>query len=101
MLGRLIQNNPFCLSRVDNLFFEIISSKKVFNLIILEYFEYIKKRIQYDSIYRLLSPLLNIFFAIPNSKKIKLEIHDCMKNKEIFKLEKIFLEFAKDQKILV
>ena len=101
MLGRLIQNNPFCLSEVDNLFFEIISNKKFFNLIILEYFEYIKNRIQNDSIYRLLSPLLNIFFAIPNSKKIKLEIHDCMKNKEIFKLEKIFLEFAENQNVII
>ena len=99
MLGRFIQANPFCLLKVDNLFFESDSDKKIFNRIIIEYFNYIKKRIHYDSIYRLLSPLLNIFFNVPNSKKIKLEIHDCMKNKEIIKLEELFLRFSNNQEV--
>ena len=47
-----------------------------------------------DSIYRLLSPLLYIFFAVPNGKKFKAEIHQKMKNCEIDKLESVFLQFV-------
>ena len=94
MLGRLIQNNPFILNQVDKLFY---GHKKQINInekIILEYFNYIKPKINHDSIFRLLSPLLQIFFAVPNSKQFKAEIHDKIKNHEIEKLETLFLNFV-------
>ena len=75
-----------------------INTNEIGNIII-EYFDYIKKRIDHDSIFRLLSPLLHIFFATPNSKKIKSEINSNMKNYEIDKLESIFLEFIEKQKV--
>ena len=38
MLGRLIQNNPFCLGKVDKLFFNFKCEKKPNKKIILDYF---------------------------------------------------------------
>ena len=97
MLGRLIQNNPFCLRKIDSIFYG--SSNNMFNEnTIHEYFEFIKPNIGKDSIFRLLSPLLQIFFGIPNSKKYKLEIHKNMQENKIEALEKTFLQFTKDQK---
>jgi len=98
MLGRLIQNNPFCLSKVDKLFFNLKSEKKMNKKIILDYFNYIKPKIGNDSIFRLLSPLLQIFFSVPNSKKLKTEIHQRIKNQEIDNLEFLFLQFINLQK---
>ena len=63
------------------------------------FFEYIKKRIKHDSIYRLLSPLLSIFFEVPNGKKIKSAINASIKNYEVDKLEFMFLNFMKERKI--
>ena len=80
MVGRLIQNNPFCL---------------------IEYFNYIKPKMGTDSIYRLLSPLLNIFFGVPDGRKYKIDIHFNMKNHNFDTLEKIFLNFVKEKKILI
>ena len=71
MLGRLIQNNPFLLSQVDEIFFNIKSQNKISEDIILKYFEYIKPKIGKESIFRLLSPILHIFFGVPNSKIFK------------------------------
>ena len=99
MLGRLIQSNPFCLLSVDKMFFNESSEIQLHQNIILEYFAYIKNKIQHDSIYRLLSPLLCIFFGIPNGKKFKSEIHLKMKNNDIDKLEYIFLDIIKRKKI--
>ena len=99
MLGRLIKSDPFCLLNIDELFFNKINSNNIHQNIIIEYFDYIKKRIDHDSIFRLLSPLLHIFFATPNSKKIKSEINSNMKNYEIDKLESIFLKFIGKQKV--
>jgi len=93
MVGRLIQSNPFCLLDVDRIFFDEINNKKEYQNIILEYFNYIKQKIEEDSIFRLLSPLLYIFFGAPNGKKFKAEVHQKMKNYEIDKLETIFLKF--------
>ena len=93
MLGRLVQNNPFCLSRVDSLFFNHKKETKINEKIIIDYFEYIRKKIKNDSIFRLLSPMLNIFFGVPDSKKFKIEIHQKIKNHEIDKLESLFLKF--------
>ena len=98
MLGRLIQNNPFCLSKVDKLFFSFKSEKNLNKKIILDYFNYIKPKIGNDSIFRLLSPLLQIFFGIPDSKKLKTEIHQQIKDQEIDNLESLFLQFINLQK---
>ena len=95
MLGRLIQSNPFYLLDVDRIFYNEENNKQEYKDIILEYFNYIKPKIGHDSIFRLLSPLLNIFFGVPNSKKIKANIHQKMKNYEIDKLETMFLEFIR------
>jgi len=99
MIGRLIQNNPFCLSQVDKLFFNYNKAKNINEKIILEYFDYIKPKINKDSIFRLLSPLLQVFFGVPDSKEFKNEIHHKIKNHEIEDLELLFLKFVKEQKI--
>ena len=65
MLGRLIQHNPFCLIKVDELFFNSNKKQEFNEKIILDYFNYIKPKIEKDSIFRLLSPLLHIFFWYP------------------------------------
>ena len=93
MLGRLIQSNPFCLSQVDKLFFNYENKINSNEKIILEYFNYIRPKINNDSIFRLLSPVLQIFFGVPDSKKFKNEIHLKIQNKEIEKLENLFIEF--------
>ena len=100
MLGRLIQHNPFCLINVDELFFNSNKKQSFNEKIILDYFNYIKPRINKDSIFRLLSPLLQIFFGIPKGKKFKNEIHKQIKNQEIEKLELLFLQFVNQQKEL-
>ena len=98
MVGRLIQNNPFCLREVDRLFFNI-QTKDVFDeKIIHKYFEFIKPKVGKESVYRLLSPLLQIFFGIPNSKEYKSKIHLDMQNNKIDNLENLFLEFINNKK---
>ena len=98
MLGRLIQNNPFCLSKVDKKFYNSKLEINITRSTINEYFDYIKPSLGKESIYRLLSPLLQIFFNVPDSKKYKIEIHNNMKYNNIDKLENIFLNFIKEQK---
>ena len=71
MIGRLIQNNPFSILSVDKLFFNTITKNNICEKIILEYFQYIKNKLYKDSIFRLLSPLLNIFFASLIVKNLK------------------------------
>ena len=100
MVGRLIQHNPFCLMNVDKLFFNIKKDQSFNEKIILDYFHYIKPKISNESIFRLLSPLLQIFFGVPNSKSLKIAIHEKIKNKEIDKLENLFLKFVTQQKQL-
>jgi len=97
MLGRLIQQNPFSLNNIDQLFFNIKKEKNINKKIIIEYFDYIKPIMGKDSIFRLLSPLLNIFFGIPNSKRYKSEIHKRMLNQEIKALEALFLQFMGEE----
>ena len=101
MVGRLIQNNPFCLKSVDSVFYKTPSSYKISENTIIEYFNYIKPKMGTDSIYRLLSPLLNIFFGVANGKKFKIDIHSNMKDKNFKKLEEIFLNFIKEKNILI
>jgi tRNA-dihydrouridine synthase A len=101
MVGRLIQKNPFCLSKIDELFFN--SSQKVLinENIIYQYFKYIRPKLGKDSIFRLLSPLLQIFFGIPNSKEFKSKIHYNMEKNKIDILERLIIEFVNKQKLLI
>ncbi len=82
MVGRLIKNNPFILKEVDKKIFKE-KYKSINEDIINNYFEYIKPKIGFESIFRLLSPLLNIFFSIPNSKIYKSKINEYMKDQKI------------------
>ena len=99
MIGRLIQNNPFSLTNVDHLFYNTTSETRTNEKIILEYFQYIKERLHKDSMFRLLSPLLNIFFGLPNNKKFKTEIQSIMKSKKIDPLKSLFLQFIDKKQI--
>ena len=99
MIGRLIQNNPFSLSNVDHLFYKTTTETRISEKIILEYFQYIKERLHKDSMFRLLSPLLNIFFGLPNNKKFKTKIQSVMKSKKIDVLKSLFLQFINKQQI--
>ena len=101
MVGRLIQNNPFSLSKVDKLFFNCNYNTNINEEIIAEYFEYIKPKINNDSTFRLLSPILQIFFGIPNSKNFKTEIHNNIKNNDLQKLQTIFLKFVNENKLAI
>jgi len=101
MVGRLIQNNPFCLKNVDQLFYNTKEQYDINENTIHEYFDYIKPRVGKESIFRLMSPLLNIFFGIPNSKNFKAVIHDNMQKQKVDILEKIFLEFIKQNNFLI
>ena len=101
MLGRLIQNNPFCLKNVDQLFYDEPINYIVSEKTIEEYFDSIRPRAGEDSIYRLLSPLLNIFFGIPDGKQFKIDIHSNMKEQNFDILEKIFLSFVIENKLVI
>ncbi len=100
MVGRLIQNNPFLLKKVDNFFYDSFEEINIDEKIIYRYFEYIKPKIGSDSIFRLLSPILQIFFGIPNSKVFKSKIHEHMKKREIKIIEELFLDFVRKNKLL-
>ena len=101
MLGRLIQNNPFCLKNVDNLFYNEPSQYIISENTIKEYFNFIRPKVGKDSIYRLLSPLLNIFFGVPDGKQFKIDVHSNMKNQNFDILEKILLNFVKEKKLFI
>ena len=101
MLGRLIQNNPFCLKDVDKRFYNQTNNYIISEKTIKDYFNFIRPKFGKDSIYRLLSPLLNIFFGVPNAKEFKIDIHSRMKENNFKILEKIFLNFIKEKKILI
>ena len=98
MVGRLIKNNPFILRKVDSEIFKE-ETNLVDEKIIYSYFEYIKPKIEFESIFRLLSPLLNIFFSVPNSKIYKSKINDHMKNQNINLIEDLLLKFVNERKI--
>ena len=101
MLGRLILNNPFCLKDVDRRFYNQINDYIISENTIKDYFNFIRPKLGKDSIYRLLSPLLNIFFGVPNAKQFKIDIHSKMQEHDFEMLEKIFLKFVKEKKIMI
>ena len=101
MLGRLIQNNPFCLKDVDMQFYNQKNNYIISEKTIIDYFNFIRPKFGTDSIYRLSSPLLNIFFGVPNAKEFKIDIHSMMKDNNFEILEKIFLNFIKEKKIFI
>ncbi len=98
MLGRLIKNNPFILKEVDEKIFKE-KDKLIDEAIINNYFEYIKPKLGFESIYRLLSPLLNIFFSVPHSKTYKSKINDYMKNKKINLIEDLLIKFVSERNL--
>ena len=83
------------------MFFNEKSNNILNEEIIYDYFNYIKLDTDKESIFRLLSPLLQIFFGIPGSKNFKARIHKNMKLKKLDEIEKIFLSFVKEKKILI
>ena len=101
MLGRLIQNNPFCLKNVDNFFYNEPSQYIISENTIKEYFNFIRPKAGKDSVYRLLSPLLNIFFGVPDGKQFKIDVHSNMKNQNFDILEKILLNFVKEKNLFI
>lgn len=101
MLGRLIQNNPFCLKNVDNLFYNQPNQYIISENTIKDYFNFIRPKIGKDSIYRLLSPLLNIFFGVPDGKQFKIDVHSNMKDQNLDILEKILLNFIEEKKVFI
>ncbi len=98
MIGRLIKNNPFILKEVDEIIFKE-KNKLIDESIISNYFEYIKPKLGFESIFRLLSPLLNIFFSVPYSKIYKSKINEYMKDQNINLIEDLLIKFVNDQKL--
>ena len=101
MVGRLIQNNPFLLKRIDSYIYNLNDLNKINEKLIFDYFNYISPKIKTESIFRLLSPILQIFFGVPNSKKFKSKIHDYMKNHDLKKIEELFINFIRENKLLL
>ena len=98
MVGRLIKNNPFILKDVDNKIFKE-KNKLIDESIIDNYFKYIEPKIGLESIFRLLSPLLNIFFSVPHSKVYKSKINDYMKEQKINLIEDLLIKFINEKKL--
>tara|TARA_B100000927_G_scaffold192114_1_gene154951 strand:- start:1070 stop:2044 length:975 start_codon:yes stop_codon:yes gene_type:complete len=98
MVGRLIKNNPFILKEVDK---KIFKEKNDFidETIISNYFEYIKPKIGVESIFRLLSPLLNIFFSVPHSKVYRSKINDYMQRQKIDLIEDLLIKFVSEKNL--
>ena len=98
MVGRLIKNNPFILKEVDKKIFNE-KNKLIDETIINNYFEYIKPKLGFESIFRLLSPLLSIFFSVPHSKTYKSKINDYMKDQNINLIEDLLIKFVNDRNL--
>ncbi len=96
MVGRLIKNNPFVLNEVDKKIFKE-NNKLLDESIIINYFEYIKPKLGLESIFRLLSPLLNIFFSVPHSKMYKSKINEYMKDQKINLIEELLIKFISER----
>ena len=98
MVGRLIKNNPFILKDIDKKIFKG-KNKLIDETVISNYFEYIKPKLGFESIFRLLSPLLNIFFSVPHSKIYKSKINDYMKDKKIELIEDLLIKFVSEKNL--
>ncbi len=98
MLGRLIKNNPFILKEVDKKIFKE-KNKLIDESIINNYFEYIKPKLGLESIFRLLSPLLSIFFSVPHSKTYRSKINDYMKDQKINLIEDLLIKFVSEKNL--
>ena len=98
MVGRLIKNNPFILKEVDKQIFKE-KNKLIDESIINNYFEYIKPKLGFESIFRLLSPLLSIFFSVPHSKTYKSKINDYMKDQKINLIEDLLIKFISERNL--
>ncbi len=98
MVGRLIKNNPFILKDIDKKIFKE-KNRLIDESIIENYFEYIKPKLGFESIFRLLSPLLNIFFSVPHSKNYKSKINDYMKDQKINLIEDLLIKFVNEKKL--
>ena len=98
MVGRLIKNNPFILKDVDKIIFRE-KYKLIDEYIISNYFEYIKPKLGFESIFRLLSPLLSIFFSVPHSKTYKSKINDYMKDQKINLIEDLLIKFVSEKNL--
>ena len=98
MVGRLIKNNPFILKEVDKKIFKE-KNKLIDESIINNYFEYIKPKLGFESIFRLLSPLLSIFFSVPHSKIYKSKINDYMKDQKINLIEDLLIKFVSEKNL--
>ena len=98
MVGRLIKNNPFILKEVDKKIFRE-KGRLIDHTIINNYFEYIKPKLGFESIFRLLSPLLSIFFSVPHSKSYKSKINDYMKDQKINLIEDLLIKFVSERNL--
>ena len=98
MVGRLIKNNPFILKNVDNNIFKE-KGRLIDETIIYNYFEYIKPKLGFESIFRLLSPLLHIFFSVPHSKIYKSKINEYMKDQKINLIEDLIIKFVSEKNL--
>jgi len=96
MVGRLIKNNPFILKEVDKKIFKE-KGRLIDESIINDYFKYIKPKLDFESIFRLLSPLLSIFFSVPHSKNYKAKINDYMKDQKINLIEDLLIKFVSER----
>ena len=98
MVGRLVKNNPFILKKVDKKIFKE-NYKSIDEKIIYNYFEYIKPKLGFESIFRLLSPLLSIFFSVPHSKNYKSKINDYMRDQKINLIEDLLIKFVSERNL--
>jgi tRNA-dihydrouridine synthase len=98
MIGRMVKNNPFILKEVDKKIFKE-KNKSIDEKIVNNYFEYIKPKMGFESIFRLLSPLLNIFFSVPDSKVYKSKINEYMKDQKINLIEDLLIKFISEKNL--
>ena len=98
MVGRLIKNNPFILKDVDNKIFKE-TTRLIDETVINNYFEYIRPKLGIESIFRLLSPLLHIFFSVPHGKIYKTKINDYMKDQKINLIEDLLMKFINEKNL--
>ena len=100
MLGRVIQNNPFILKKVDNLFYDSKIETNIDESIIEDYFSYVSSKTDKDQFLDFLV-LYCKFFGVPNSKDFKYKIHEHMKNNDINLIEALLLNFVRTNKLIL